>query len=468
MGVNRLRKGLTAFQLTMLALGTVIGGSFFLASSIAINWAGPSVIIGFIIGGLLVYFILTALSEMTVDHPHPGSFRTYAAQAYGPYLGFIVGWVYWTGLVLGMSSEATAVALLIRSQLPDLPLSWLTVGIITIITILNLLGASKLAKLESFLVVFKLAALTAFISIALILILGLLPAKDPVGLGALSTAPFLPNGIGGLAGSMLIILFCYAGFEIIGLAAAETNNPQVTVPRAIRMTILSLVTLYILVIVLLLPLLSTTRLSTEISPFVAALNNMGLNLAGELVNLVLIAAILSAMLATTFGLGRMLRSLADSGQAPSFLIDRGEVPLKGILFSGIAMLLGVSMASILPNRVYLFLVSSGGFSLLLVYLIIMVSHMKFRSLYGCPPHGHCQLPGFPYTSWASIISMVVVIITMPLIPGQGSGLLAGLLLVAFYSLAYLAQRLALFRTAPAAKRTKDNPGYSEQKRDKQE
>ncbi len=449
------KNGLSAFQLTMLTLGTVIGGSFFLGSSIAIKAAGPSIILGFILGGILVYFILNALSEMTVANPHPGSFRTHAAEAYGPFLGFLVGWVYWTGLVLAMSSEATAASLFIKSWFPYLSLPLLSIAIVVVITLLNLLGASLLSQLESSLAAVKLLAIIVFIVLAVGLVLGVWSARTPLGLGALQNAVFLPNGLAGLAGSMLIVIFCYAGFEVIGLAASEARDPQKTVPRAIKATVVTLLGLYIAVIALLLPLISTGGLSAKVSPLVQALNMQGLGVAAGLVNLVLITAILSTMLAATFGLGRMLRSLADSGDAPAFLIDRGEVPLRGILFSGLAMLLGVSMSYLLPDRIYIFLISSGGFSLLFAYLIIMLTHLRFRQRFGCPPRGNCQLGGFPYTTWAAIISLIIVIVTMPLIPGQGSGLLAGLSLIVLYSLAYFVFRLAPLRTAPAAKPMSD-------------
>jgi len=164
-----------------------------------------------------------------------------------------------------------------------------------------------------------------------------------------------------------------------------------------------------------------------------------------------VTAILSTMLASTFGLGRMLRSLADNGDAPGFLIDKGDVPLKGILFSGIGMLLGVSMSYLLPDQIYLFLISSGGFSLLMAYLVIMLTHLRFRRRYGCPPKGNCQLSGYPYTTWIGIISLVIAIVSMPLIPGQGTGLFAGLVLIAVYSIAYYIFRSNSLRVAPAAK-----------------
>lgn len=449
------KDGLSTFQLTMMSLGTVVGGSFFLATAIAIKAAGPSIILGFILGGILVYFILSALSEMTVANPHPGSFRTYATEAYGPFMGYLVGWVYWTGLVLAMSSEATAAALFIKSWFPYLSLPLLSIAIVGAVTLLNLLGASLLSKLESSLASIKLLAIVVFIALALMLIWGLGINRAPVGLGAVQNAVFFPNGISGLAGSMLIVIFSYAGFEVIGLAAAEARDPQKTVPRAIKATVISLLVLYIAVIALLMPLISTSALTSKTSPMVQALNAQGFGVAGGLVNLVLVTAILSTMLAATFGLGRMLRSLADNGDAPRILLDRGEVPLRGILFSGLAMLLAVSLSYILPDRIYVFLISSGGFSLLLAYLVIMLTHLRFRQRSGCPPQGNCQLGGYPYTTWAAIISLIIVIVTMPLIPGQGSGLFAGLLLVGLFSLAYPLARLNPLRTVPAAKPMSD-------------
>lgn len=444
------KDGLSAWQLTMLALGTVIGGSFFLGSSIAIRAAGPSIIIAFIIGGIMVYWILTALSEMATANPHPGSFRTYAEQMYGPYMGFIVGWVYWTGMVLAMSSEATAASIFIKAWFPFLSLPILAITIVLVVTILNLLGASMLSHLENSLASVKLLAIAGFIILALLLIIGLLPGKAPVGIGSLAGASWFPRGIGGLAGSMLIVLFSYAGFEIIGLASSEARDPHKTIPRAIKSTIVSLVGLYIAVIALLLPLVSTSKFAPSTSPMVTALTAQGLGFAAVVINFVLVTAILSTMLASTFGLGRMLRSLADTGHAPAFLIDHHDVPLRGILFSGLAMLAAVSLAYVLPKQIYIFLVSSGGFSLLLAYLVIMATHLRFRVRNGCPPTGNCQLSGYPYTTWLAIISLVLAIASMPLIPGQGSGLFAGLLLIGFYSLAFFFSRRLSRPQVPAA------------------
>ena len=433
--MKKTKKGITAGQLTMLALGTVIGGSFFLGSSVAINAAGPSIIIAYIFGAVLVYYILYAMSEMTVANPDCGSFRTFAAQSFGPRTAFVVGWIYWTGMVLGMSSEATAASIIIREWLPQIPLSVLGSVIIIAVTLINLLGAEKLSKLESALAGIKVLAVVSFIIFAILLITGVMTGKPAVGLGELRGEPFLPGGITGLLGSMLIVMFSYCGFEVIGLAASEAEDIVKTIPKAIRYTVLSLVGLYILYIVVLLPLIPTAMLDENTSAIVASLSLHGIGWAGTVLSAVIASAILSTMLATMFGLGRMMRSLAREGQAPPWLKEKTDVPYRGILASGAVMLASLWFGLLLP-RVYIFLLSSGGFAILFCYSVMMASHLRFRKRYGCPPDGNCQMRGYPYTSVFVLVSLIVAIASMPFIKGQTSGLIAGIGLLAFFEVSY--------------------------------
>ncbi len=430
-------KGLTAGKLTLMALGAVVGGSFFIGSSIAINTAGPAVLISYILSGILVYFILFALSEMTVANPDSGSFRSFAENEFGPALGFVVGWVYWTGITLAMSSEAVAASTLIKGWIKDAPLILIGSIIIILSTVLNLFGAEKLSSLENSLASIKLIAVVGFIVIGVALITGFFPGKPAVGLSVITDESLMPRGIGGIAGSTLIVMLSYAGFEIIGLAASETHDPHKNIPKAINATVIGLLSLYILAIITILFLAPTDMLTEENSPLVFSLARWDLNWVGGIINLVLITAILSTMLASTFSLGRMIRSLADKGHAPSWLKDTGDIPYRGIVFSGGSMLLSLFLSFILPAEVYRFLASSGGYSLLFTYLVILLTHYRFRKRNGCPPKGKCQLPGFPYTSYIAIVGLVIIIISMPLVRGQGYGLLAGISFTVLYALLYL-------------------------------
>ena len=435
-------KGLSAWQLTMMALGSVIGGSFFLGSSVAIHAAGPSILLSYILAGVLVYIILYALSELTVANPTVGSFSNFAARELGPGFGFVVGWLYWTGTVLSMSSEATAITILLREWFPHLSIAVFGSILIVGVTLVNLLGADKFGKIVSGLSGVKILAIVFFILTAIVLIAGLLPNTRAIGAGELARESLLPGGIKGIAGSMLLVVFAYAGFEIIGLAASEARNPHETIPKAIRYTVFSLVGLYILYAAFLLPLIPTASLNETVSPMVASLDRWGIGWAGSALNLVLISASLSAMLAAIFGLGRMIRSLVDEGHAPHLLKDTRDVPYRGILFSGIAMLLGLGFGLLFP-RVYLVLISTSGFTLIFTYAVIMASHIRFRKNAGCPPKGICQVKGFPYTSYIALISLIIVLLSMPLIPGQGTGLVAGIVMVVLFSAIYLVMK---FRT----------------------
>lgn len=451
-------KGLSAWQLTMMALGCVIGGSFFLGSAVAINAAGPAIVISFILGGILIYFILYALSEMTVANPNSGSFYKFTANTFGPGAGFVVGWVYWTGMVLAMSSEATAVSILVREWYPNISIPILGSVIIIAVTLLNLLGATKLSKLESSLAIVKVFAVIAFIIIALLLVVGFIGGRGPVGAGELTREPLLPGGIQSIAGSMVIIIFSYAGFEIIGLASSEADNPHKTIPRAILYTTVSLVGLYILTAIVILPLIPTADLSEDVSPMVAALSRWGMGWAGTVINFILVTAILSTMLASMFGLGRMMRSLTDEKHAPKWMGDKTDVPYRGIIFSGFGMLIGLGAGLFFPS-VYLFLISSGGFATMLTYGAIMATHIRFRKYNGCPPRGNCQMPGFPYTSWIALISIIAIIISMPFISGQTSGLIAGLGITVLFAVIYLVMKFTGKTEEGRSKKGLDRKNY---------
>ncbi|MCL6602238.1 MAG: amino acid permease [Paenibacillus sp.] len=434
--MERNRKGLSVWQLTMLALGTVVGGSFFLGSSIVIRSAGPSALIAFVIGGILVYFILTAMSEMTVAYPKSSSFRSYAEQAFGKGAGFTVGWVYWMGIVLAMSSEAIAVSILFRGWFPGISLPLLGSIIIVSVTLLNLLGAERLSKVESVLAMFKLLAIAAFILIAIGFVVGFGTGgggTPNAGLDVLRSENWIPGGLSGIAGSMLIVMFSYSGFEVLGQTASETADPAKTIPKAIRYTTVLLVGLYLAAMASLFLLIPYSMVSVEVSPFVSALSLYGLGWTGSAMNIVLISAVLSTMLASVFGLGQMLHSLAKEGHTPVWMKDRTDIPYRGILVSGGSMLAGLGLGMLLPSGVYLFLVSSGGFSIMFTYTIIMASHYRLRKKHGGPFSQQHGLRGFPYTSWLTIGSLIAIIVSMPLIPGQGGGLVAGILFVIVFA-----------------------------------
>lgn len=420
---------LGAGELAMLALGTAVGGTYFLGVAIPLRAAGAGALIAFLFGGVLIYIILTALAEMTIANPAHGSFREYVEQAYGPQAGFVIGWVYWLGLVLAVSSEATAASIFIRTWIPAAPLWLLSLIIIASVTAVNALDVRGFTRIESLTAAVKLLALALFIIFVFLLAFGV-PGGRPPGAGLLGQSVFA-GGWSGIGGSMLLVMLGYGGCEVLGLAAPDARDPARTVPRAIVMSVIGLVVLYIGGVLALVLLLPPGTVSENVSPLVAALDLAGWPRWAGVMNAVVMSASLSQMLAAMYGLSRMLYSLAQEGQAPRIAgrLTRAGVPRNALFFSGGTMLVGVVLAWILPGQVYRLLTSSGGFAILFAYLGILASQLRFRAQITCTP-ATCRMPGYPYSTWMGIAMLLLVIASMPLVPGQGAGLVTGLALLA--------------------------------------
>ena len=166
------------------------------------------------------------------------------------------------------------------------------------------------------------------------------------------------------------------------------------------------------------------------------------------------------MLATMFGLGRIMRSMTDDHQAPAWLKDKTDVPYRGILASGVAMLASLWFGLLLP-RVYLFLLSAGGFAILFTYASIMASHIRLRKKFGCPPMGKCQMRGFPYTSGFVLAMLIIAILSMPFVKGQLSGLIAGIVFIIFFEFAFSVMKFFRSRNkAGIVLPSVRNPGFA--------
>jgi APA family basic amino acid/polyamine antiporter len=235
-----LKRQLGPIQLTLLGVGAIIGTGIFVLTAEAGQKAGPGMMIAFVIAAVVCALAALAYSELAAMIPVSGSAYTYTYGVLGESLAWIVGWA----LVLEYAVAAGAVAvgwsgymngLLISGGIP-LPLALrtgpydggafnlLAFLITLIVTVLLVVGTSKSAKVNAVLVAVKVAALTAFIIIALP------AAKDP------NFHPFLPTGWGsplggiGVLGAAASIFFAFVGFDAVSTAAEETNNPNRNIP----------------------------------------------------------------------------------------------------------------------------------------------------------------------------------------------------------------------------------------------
>jgi L-asparagine transporter-like permease len=405
---NKVRKGqshkLAWWQLSLIGIGSIIGAGFFLASGLSIHSAGPSVLLGYLIAGLIAYFVFSTLAEMTVQDPQPGSFRTYAGQAFGRPMGFMSGWIYWIAGVLIMSSEVTALAIFTQLRLPHVPL-WLLSIIYSVVALgINLLGVKNFGSIESFFAVIKISTLVAFIGFGILVASGVISPGSAGAAGGFefSYAGMFPNGFSGFWSAMIFILFSYGGIEVLGVLSTELRNKK-DVPKAGTSLILALTVLYALSIFIILTIVSYQVINEGNSPFVTALAQFPIPYLDSIFNIILISAAFSTMVGALFSITSIMVSLAKDGDAPKFLQRKNtrEVPVDALMLSGIGLAVSVLLAYLLPNTVYEYMTTSAGIMLILNWIIILASHIKKRKQIGTTKDRY-RSASYPVTSYMGI------------------------------------------------------------------
>lgn len=452
----------------MLGFGSVIGAGLFVASGVAVSTAGPSVLIGFIIGGVALAGVLSALAEMAAADPAPGGLRRYAGETLGPWIGFTTGWMYWASGVLTMSSEVTAAALIAHLLVPGTPVWLFSLVFSAGITAINFIDVRGYGKVESGLTLIKVAALAGFVLIAgYFALTGARSGLISIVASGTGIARVFPTGPRGLASAMLMVMFAYAGIQVVAMAAPDTENPARTVPRALWLLTFGIVALYLLVFALLLVVFPWADLAPGTSPFVQALQGLGLRWVDTILSLVILSAALSTLNSHLYGVGRMLSTLARDGEAPRMLgrVSRAGVPGPAVAVSALVLAAAVVTAYLLPHQAYVLITSASGFVSMFNWSIICLAHLRFRplALKRSPDCLVYRAPGFPYLSLLTIAIAVGVLFTTPLMPGQTPALFVGVAMFALISIIYFA--VARPRLAGKAKRRTDVRRYEPEPED---
>ncbi len=427
---DELGHGLTSRHLTMISIGGVIGVGMFLGSGATVSLAGPGVILAYALGGGIMMLVMLALAEMSVANPVPGSFRVYAAEALGPYIGYIVGWTYWLSWVVVMSAEIVAASTYMSYWFPR-QYGWIF-GIVfsLVMTGVNLRSVESFGEIEFWLSFIKVVAIVLFIIIGGGLILGLF--GQPIGsTNYLQHGGFFPKGITGLLLSMVMVMVGYGGTEVIGVAAGETKNPKKDVPKAINGIVVRTLVLYVGSIAVLVGVIPWTNIGLQGSPFVLVFDRIGIPAAGFIMNLVVISAALSGMNSGLYTSSRMLYSLAQSGFTPHVLKKvnpRTKVPTYAVLASTFFLYVGVAVYYISPESAFLYITGISAFGFMFIWSIISLTHIFYRPILLARANGELDfsMPGYPYTSWIAVVLLSGVLITLWFIPEQRIGIFSGL------------------------------------------
>ncbi|WP_131213827.1 amino acid permease [Bifidobacterium longum] len=447
---TNLKRGMESRHLQMISLGGVIGTGLFLSSGYTIQQAGPiGTILAYSIGALIVYLVMLTLGELSVAMPVTGSFHVYAEKFIGPGTGFVIAIQYWLTWTVALGSEFTAAGLLMQRWFPDSPTWVWSAACIILIFTLNALSVRLFAEAEFWFASIKVFAICAFIVIGLLAIFGVIPIagyQHAPMFGNLVKDGIFPNGFMPVFATILTVNFAFSGTELIGVTAGETRDPETTVPKAIHTTLWRLVLFFIGSITVMCALIPWRKAGVGESPFVLVFNNIGIPYAGDIMNFVVLTAVLSASNSGLYASTRMVWSMGNEGMIPRWFAktNRRGVPMLALCAAMAGGLLALLSSVIAASTVYLVLVALSGLSAVVVWIAIAYCQIVFRRRWLESGHSADELkyrtPGYPYVSWAAFIlctaSFVLVIFDVE----QRFALVAELVfIVACYGIYFLQQ-----------------------------
>ncbi|KLN93859.1 amino acid permease [Enterococcus cecorum] len=432
---GQFQRKMTSRHLFMLSLGGVIGTGLFLSSGYTISQAGPfGAILSYLVGAVVVYLVMLSLGELAVAMPVTGSFHTYATKFISPGTGFTVAWLYWICWTVALGTEFLGAGMLMGRWFPHIP-AWIFAAIFaTIIFGLNALSVRLFAEAEFYFSSIKVITIIIFIVLGTLAIFGVLPyegSHEVPYFHNLTAQGLFPNGMVAVVSVMLSVNYAFSGTELIGIAAGETENPKEAVPRAIHTTIGRLVIFFVLTIVVLASLLPMKEAGVTDAPFVLVFDKIGIPFAADIMNFVILTAILSAGNSGLYASSRMLWSLANEGMLSKKIVRINEhgVPMRALLLSMVGALLALFASVYAADTVFLALVSIAGFAVVAVWLSIPIAQIRFRKEF-LKTHDLSELsyqtPFTPVLPYITVILLGISIIGIAWDASQRAGLYFGI------------------------------------------
>lgn len=412
-----LGSGLKVRHLTMMGLGSAIGAGLFLGTGVGIATAGPAVLVSYVIAGAIVVCVMRMLGEMGAAVPASGSFSHYARIGIGRWAGFVMGWLYWFMLIMVLGAEITGASRIVGEWLPDVPQWVVALVFVVFFAVINLAKVSNFGEFEFWFAAIKVAVIVAFLVVGILLVFGLLPDTDPVGTTNLfGHGGFLPEGFAGVATGLLVVAFAFGGIEIVTIAAAESEDPERSIATAVRSVVWRITLFYIgavAIMVLVIPWDSPALTGPE-GPFVAVLDQANIPYVSGFMQLVVVIALLSAFNANIYGTSRMAFSLARRGDGPAFMtkLSSSGVPVNAVLLSVFFGFVSVLLNWWLPEALLGILLNAVGASLLVIWIFIVVAHLRLRPRLEREGLLTLRMWLFPYLSYATLAMLGGVVVLM--------------------------------------------------------
>jgi arginine/ornithine permease len=451
-----LKRELKSRHLFMIALGGVIGTGLFLGSGYTIHEAGPGgAIVAYLFGGFVMYLTMLCLGELAVSLPDAGSYQTYATKFISPSAGYVIGWLSWLNWSVTVGLELLTVSILMKRWFPDVP-SWIWCVIFAVVLFsINALSSRSFAEVEFWFSSIKVLTIIAFILLGGAAMFGLLEMKGgqaaPLFSNFTDHGGLFPNGLAAILVTMIGVNFSFQGTELVGVAAGESENPEKTVPKAINNTVWRILLFFVLAIFVLAGLFPWEKAGLVESPFVVVFDNIGIPYAADIVNFVIITAVLSVANSGLYATSRVLWSMSRQGMvSPIFSkLSKNGVPINALIASMLIGCLSLLCGIFAEDTVYVWLLSIAGFGAVTVWASIALSNYLARRAFlkqgGNVADLKYRTPLYPIVPLLAFSLNVVVIISLAFIPDQRLALYCGIpFMVACYIYYHL---VAKHRTA---------------------
>ncbi|MCM3623722.1 amino acid permease [Brevibacillus borstelensis] len=409
-----LQRGLTTRQLTMIAIGGAIGTGLFLGSGMAIGFAGPGVIVSYLIGAVIALLLMSCLAEMTVAHPTTGSFGAHAERYINPWAGFTVRYSYWFSLVCAVGTEVSAMSVYMKYWFPAVPgVVWILIFSAVLIYV-NATSVNLFGTVEYWFSMIKVTAIILFIVLGAFVVFG--SSHPEMGIQNLTAnGGFFPNGFWGMWIAIFISLFSYLSIEMIAVSAGEAKEPEKAVPIALKSAVVRLVLFYILTLALMLMIVSWNETGSDRSPFVKVFELIHIPGAAGIMNFVVLTAALSAMNSQLYISTRMVFSLSRGGFAPKKLgeLSKKGVPVKALALSTIGIAIATIVGMVVPDSSFAVMISLSSFGAMFAWFMVFVTHLFFRRKW--EQMGGRKLPvrmiGYPYLSVLGAVLLASVVLS---------------------------------------------------------
>jgi L-asparagine transporter-like permease len=393
--------------MTMVAVGGSIGTGLLLGSAAALEVAGPSVILSYMIATFIAYTVAMALGELASMHPAAGSFGLYGELYLNQYVGFLCRAAYWAAIAFSIGAELVASATYMGYWLPAVPSEVWVIVFSALLLLVNLGSVGSYGRFEFWFSMIKLATIVAFIVAGAALL-----SSGRVAPQFTAQGGFLPKGPIAPLLAVFWAIYAFGGIEILAVTTGESRSPK-DIPRATRLTFLLLAGVYLGAITVLVGVMPWNHTGVSGSPFVTVLSMAHIPAAAYFMNFVVLTAALSGANAKLYVASRLLFSMGRTGWAPASLgkLNASGSPRLALLVSSYGIVTALIIENWAPKQAFLYIMGAAFSGLIFSWVVSLAAHVSFRRR--LTPQQLSALPmRSPLGIWGSMLGFVLASATV--------------------------------------------------------